>query len=1375
MWLGMVEPKEGLVVSVAALLEADCYQRLTADDHKGFVEMLEAASIEPRGEKSETPRKASAIGSEHPFIVSNLRELLVDALEWPEDLYEQSPPDDLCLDVPEGNQTVRPTAVLYSQRGNDEQIRLLIWEIPRDLPFDDPETETGDWDYAPAKKFERLLREVKVPIGLLFNGRALRLIYAPAGEASGHIDFRVPDMAEPTGRPIFEAFVMLLDGDRVLHVAEDRKLHAILKRSREMQGEVTTELSRQVFGALELLLKGFEAADHRANGSLLRPVMQREGPYAPEFERYAMSQAEGEGDVVSPHRSFGGSDTAKSQKHSGDDPLYEGLLTVLLRLVFLLYAEDSVLLPTEHPLFSQHYSIYGLFERLERERGLYPDAMDRRHAAWPSLLALFRAVYLGVEHGDFKLPPREGHLFDPHRYPFLEGFESESVPVRDVAAQSEAQVPTLDDETVYLVLQSLIYLKGARLSYRALQVEQVGSVYEGLMGYRTERVVADAVRIKPSDSKTAPQWLSVETLLEVKPAQREKWLKESIGLKGKRAKEMLKDIKKAEADLDGEELGNAVLARLEEERVKGSSVARVGRIVIQPGEERKRTSSHYTPQSLSGPIVARALEPLLKCFGDVPTSEQILSLKVCDPAMGSGAFLVEACRYLGERLVDAWRREGRIEDLKQDEDPLIAARRQIAERCLYGVDKNPFAVELGKLSLWLVTLSKEKPFTFLDHTLRCGDSLVGCSLEQITAFDWKAGVEDPTAKDKGKKKRKKKQEPAQMELRFDEELKFSLEEAIEARQLVEKLSPEDTPEANRQMRVAMDDADDALKRLRLIGDLLIGAFFSEKKDKARDKERLRRKELILAWLNDETSRGIPTELAELAAETRRTLRPFHWMIEFPEVFYAGRPDPLTGQVASDPAYLDAVIGNPPFATMAKIAEGHAGQTMFQWLVATNPGDTGVRGKCDLCAFFFRLGARLLAAHGTLGLIATNTISQGDTRSIGLQHLLALGARVYDANVSMPWPGDAGVRVSTVHVSKGDPSRYVGALRLDGHEVSEMNSRLRPVAERADPVVLSENGATVFQGNIVLGEGFLLTPDERDELVTADPRNVEVLFPYVGGADLNASPSLSNSRFTIDFASRSLEEAREWPDVLRILELRVKPQREGMKAKSSTYDKARVEWWKFFFRAPALRSAVAGLGRCLAISQVSKHLLFAFQPTERVLANTVYAFALPGFCHFSILQSRVHERWARLLSSSLEDRLRYTASDCFETFPFPRRSPKEVIPELEKIGEELYETRAKFMVDTDQGLTKTYNALKDPTVTARSEHGERIEHLRQLHIDMDRAVLEAYARETNDPTWTDIEIPPFTDPVTDAEKELHQKFEDRVLDKLFELNEIRSRV
>ena len=151
-------------------------------------------------------------------------------------------------------------------------------------------------------------------------------------------------------------------------------------------------------------------------------------------------------------------------------------------------------------------------------------------------------------------------------------------------------------------------------------------------------------------------------------------------------------------------------------------VASAGSLLLQPNEERRRSGSHYTPRALTGPIVHRTLEPILTRLREAggasaPRPEAVLDLKVCDPAMGSGAFLVEACRQLGDALIEAWKVHGGRPEIPPDEDETVFARRLVAQKCLYGVDRNPLAVDLAKLSLWLVTLAKDHPLTF--STTRC--------------------------------------------------------------------------------------------------------------------------------------------------------------------------------------------------------------------------------------------------------------------------------------------------------------------------------------------------------------------------------------------------------------------------------------------------------------------------------------------------------------------------------------------------------------------------------------------------------------------------------------------------------------------------------
>jgi hypothetical protein len=172
-------------------------------------------------------------------------------------------------------------------------------------------------------------------------------------------------------------------------------------------------------------------------------------------------------------------------------------------------------------------------------------------------------------------------------------------------------------------------------------------------------------------------------------------------------------------------------------------------------------------------------------------------------------------------------------------------------------------------------------------------------------------------------------------------------------------------------------------------------------------------------------------------------------------------------------------------------------------------------------------------------------------------------------------------------------------------------------------------------------------------------------------------------------------------------------------------------------------------------------MFAFQPTARIFSHRLEIVPLTTWSGFASLQARIHERWARTFSSTLEDRLNYSASDCFENFPFPTPDPRAEVPALERVGEALYEARARYMVSTQRGLTETYNLLKDPGC-----RDAEVERLRALHVELDRAVLAAYG-------WSDLAVPPYTTPETDAERAALEAFDDEVLDRLFALNQQRA--
>jgi hypothetical protein len=1294
-WIGMAQPSEGLVVSLPVLVDAQCAEKHPREAHLAFLECLHE-------------------GPDSALRIDDFDRLLTTVLDLAPARFDAGDAlaSELGLYVVEGKQQLRPTRALRWSKPREaatsaadqtpaalagRPYAMLVWEIsPEVVKLDKAEIVTGTWEYPAQAKFERLLRACRVPIGLLSNGREIRLVYAPHGESSGWLAFRIADMASVSGRPIFDAFVMLLARERWFGVAAEQQLPALLAESRKRNADVTNDLSRQVFEALEILLAGFAAADERDGTSGLRAALERD-----------------------------------------DDHLYAGLLTVLLRLVFLLYCEDWSLLPTEHPLFAENYSLLGLFDTLQRNHGQYPDTMHRRFGAYPRLIGLFRAVYLGVTHRDLEIPARRGQLFDPNVYPFLEGWGPEgSAPVNQPEERAAVTLPSVDDFTVYAVLEKLLLLGGQRLSYKALDVEQIGSVYEALMGFTVKRIDKGAVRIKLGSKKGAARvWVEADALLAVTGNQRERWLSDELGFDKNVAGKIAEAVKAAKS-------GDAALAALEEMSGKKPERVKAGALVIQPGPERRRTSSHYTPRELTEPIVARTLEPLIRAMGADPKAETLLNLVICDPAVGSGAFLVAACRYLADHVVAAWTREKHLEVIASaHEDVVNYARRLVAQRCLYGVDKNKYAIQLARLSLWLVTMARNEPFTFVDHALRHGDSLVGLSFDQVKAFHWKPEAQLET--------------PAGL-------LAEALGEAVGIRKHILDLASEGTYAAQREKERLLRDAEDALDRVRLLGDLVVGAFFCKKTDKEREAERKRRLARVDLWLaaekdgEESKAQALLAELREMQTEIRREQVPFHWMIEFPEVFYAERPDPLDENSENGAALVDAFVGNPPFKAGRQIS-GELGNSYLDWLLQLHEG---THGNGDLAAHFIRRVAGLIGQHGAMGLISTNTISQGDTRPGGLGHLIRGGWRIYCARKNIPWVEDAAVTVSVTHLAIGRVAELVQGCEIDDERVGYISSRLDARPERASPDDLQANGGICSQGSKIYGEGFLLLKEERERLIISDVRNSDRIFPYVRGEEVNTSPTQSYVRYVISFDDMTLERASDWPDLIRIVEARVKPDRDRLRLDQASAKVLRNNWWRFQAHRPSLYVALRKMRRCLVTAKVTKHLCFSFQPTGYIYNEKLFACLMDSYSSFALLQSRLHTAWTRTMCSTLGETLNYSSSDAFSTFPFPQPDPRTILPELESIGEKLYETRARLMVDTDKGLTKTYNALKDPACD-----DARILELRTLHEEMDRAVLAAYG-------WSDIPVPAFC-PITDEDKAALQAFEDEVIDRLFVLNAERA--
>jgi hypothetical protein len=1275
-----------------------------------------------------------------------VRFVLEQTLDLTRDLLaqDQALSPHLQATIAEHNETLRPDLAVITPSGRSDagKPRLLVQIYPKKQDLEKP--LAGErWKASPATRMMELLRATEARLGLVTNGEQWMLVSAirekttntplPTGFASWYASVWLEE------RITLHSFRSLLSRYRFFGVQDSNTLEEMLAESATNQAEVTNQLGDQVRHAVEMLIQTVDRIDKELGRILLAGVEEQD--------------------------------------------LYNAALTVMMRLVFLFCAEERGLLLLGDALYDAHYAVSTLRAQLREAADQHSEeVLQYRYDAWSRLLATFRAVHGGVEHDAMRLPAYGGHLFDPDRYPFLEGRtpgtkwrETPAAPLR------------VDNRTVLHLLEALqmLELKTAsggfmekqRLSFRALDIEQIGHVYEGLLDHTARRASGPVLGLAGArDSVPEVPLEELEEAAKKGEAALLELLEERTRYKGPGLKRKLEaastqeEMQRLRTACDNDEaLYKRVLpfvGLLREDSFGHLVVIAVGSVYVTAGEDRRSSGTHYTPRSLTEPMVQYTLEPLVyvgpaeglerKDWRLRPPAE-LLQLKVCDMAMGSGAFLVQAGRYLADRLMEGWaeieavyREEGHTEpqitpegmlsrgvpnELLVPKDPgerRTEAMRLICDRCLYGVDKNPMAVEMAKLSLWLATLAKGRPFTFLDHALRWGDSLLGADVAQLSAWSLD------------------REEHGNQQTWFEPVIRQALDRALKLRRQIAS-TPVVTVRDAEDKEHLLAEAEEAMALVKLGGDLLVGSALAPtpKERKATSERLLIRYFGVVSAL--EEYRRVPTkeqgkreayeEISKLQEEAQRHLggrRPFHWPLEFPEVFEAlrlkGEQPPFEIDLASlrpyEPGFA-AIIGNPPFMGGQKIT-GALGDEYREYLVEVLAN--GQRGSADLCAYFFLRAGNLLRRDGNFGLLATNTIAQGNTREVGLDQLAGQGFKIYRAVPSRPWPGSASLEVAYAWLRRGywNGQCVLGDRPVPGitpflTEASVVNLSA-VVTERetveasltiegGTPYRLAANANKSFQGSIVLGMGFVLTPEEAQALIIKNPRNKDVLFPYLNGEDLNSRPDQSGSRWVINLFDWSLERAETYPDCMAIVREKVKPEREKQNDAG-----AQKLWWRFLRPRPELFTAVEAIERVLVVGQTSKHHAFAFKSKGIVYDQKLVVFAIQDYGSFALLTSRIHLDWALRYGSTLETRPVYTPTDCFETFPFP-----EGTDNLEGIGERYYLHRQEIMLRRQEGLTKTYNRFHDP-----NERAEDIATLRALHVDMDQAVAVAYG-------WGDLDL------------------------------------
>ena len=960
--------------------------------------------------------------------------------------------------------------------------------------------------------------------------------------------------------------------------------------------------------------------------------------------------------------------------------LYRHLLRIIYRLLFLFVIEERNLVYAESKSpetkrFNQiYFKYYSLLRLRKLAKRLPPQESQRHYDLWQGLLntfALFEDQSIGGKMGIMSL---EGDLFS---------YEALSSNVYDL------HLCKLSNAVLLKILKSLTYFENenkvlSSVNYGGLDVEEFGSVYEGLL----------------------------ELKLNIVP-------------------------------------------------VEGTDQFKCS---FDTSNERSKSGSHYTPEELVQPLIKHSLEYLIEErikephtflndseVNGLPLKEQkikaLLNLKVCDVACGSGHILLNAARRIALEIA-------RIKTDEEQPNPnaVRVAIRDVIRQCIYGVDKNELAVELCKIAFWLEAHNPGEPLSFLDHHIKCGDSIVGLvkkdELENgiaEAAFKTLPGDDKITAKAYRDKNIKERKAVNQTTLVFSEEVISEIKTLAEKYNWLKNL-PENNPQevAAKEKEYKNIESSVEHQRLKQIADLQIAQFFIPKTEGTN--KYLMTDEEYRNYLNSINNMlaVIPGVKAAYAVTIAAEKHFFHWFLEFPEVMQEGG--------------FDCILGNPPFLGGQRLS-GAFGDDFLNYV----KNEYAPAGSCDLVTYFFRRIYELLKPKGFQSLISTNTIAQGSAREGGLDVILSQNGSINFAIRSIKWPGLAAVEVSLVTIYKGiwGNGRILGDKKVD-----YISSYLDDAEEIGNPYQLKQNEGKSFQGSIVLGKGFILEPGEAEALIAKNPKNKDVLFPYLNGEDLNTNPDQSPSRWVINFFNWDEDFCRQnYPDCFEIVERLVKPERIRQDDFGNFVLRKPLpeKWWIYAEKRPALYQSISGLERVLVINNHTKYHQFAFINTNIVYSHALTIISSDKIVLYTIMCSNIGNGWAWKYGSTMgAGTLRYTPSEIFETYPFPSDKLLENEADLEGIGNDYHTFRKLLMVKLQLGLTKTYNLFhcrdfveglskeeaesskdkniqfllkhlaKTPGAISFEEALAGIIKLRELHKKMDETVLRAYG-------WTDINI------------------------------------
>lgn len=1010
--------------------------------------------------------------------------------------------------------------------------------------------------------------------------------------------------------------------------------------------------------------------------------------------------------------------------------LYQHLLRLIYRMLFLMVIEERGLVyPATadarlRTIYERFYSI-GRIRKLAEKRHF---SEEKYHDAWDALCATFRLFAEPEAGNELGLAPLGGIFHREAIGTLADCRLSNAVLLTAIRRLSYFQHP---DTKQFL-----------RVNYGALNVEEFGSVYEGLLEYDAKLIepspghyefhlvkgegraasgshytpdelvqpllkhsidylIAD--RLKQAGEVAGGEWSVVSKEVDFT----EKWKGIIDGILSERKSSIAGDeqshIRQRITELLPKPISEVAPDSHQQPNETGDLLA------AEPKGNRYKTRDQLTTSHY--PLTTTHLANLWNSL-PLPTrhsllaEQALLSLRVADIACGSGHILLAAARRIGTEL--AILRTG------EDQPSPTAMReavRDVIRNCIYGVDLNPLAVELCKVALWLEAHVPGQPLNFLDHHIKCGNAIVGFvhqeELEKgipMEAFKTLPGDDKEVAaalRKRNKEGRADDRRQVKMKLSAENQEKLD-----QIRQRWQELSglPERTPteiEAKRKQFRQFSTSQDAWL-LQQIAAIPIAQFYQPKT--------LENKNCVITeqdyrdyMTGQRTPQGQATASAWAIAHRKKF---FHWFLEFPEIMQNGG--------------FDCILGNPPFLGNRKIA-GTYGDA-FKEYISWHFEPTGI---VELVTYFFRRSFALIKPSGYMSLIATNTISQGFSREGGLSLILENGGNITFTNPSLKWPGFAVLEIALVCIRKGT---FESTPYIRSKPVFKINSYLKDSSEiTGEPHALLANQQKSFIGTVIAGAGFIISKDEARELCQ-DSSQEKYVKRYLTGQDLLSASDSNASRYIIDLGQLSLNEAESYPQLLNLVRKRVKPGRDILKRASY-----RKRWWQFAERCENLYLTIKENRHVLVAARISKTHAFVFTERDQVFADALVVFAFEKWEEFSVLQSSIHEVWAWSYCTTMKTDKNYSPTRVFQTYPFP-----ENIDINPKLPEAYYGIRSKVQNLLKLGLTKIYNLFHDPDLSPElvaevsgkpadiAQQGySALLKVRELHVQMDHAVLNAY--------------------------------------------------